>query len=371
MGGGFLNIPILDTFRVPALRSSGITTWEKCQRKHLYQDVIGLQPRKIDGAMEAGSVFHDLLQSLYLGNSLVASKTAALEALNTATTKAVEAHKTSFGWSLEEHLDDLVQATALGMAMGSVFWHHHPIEKASYKILEVPGLGPCVEKVIKFQLMPDRDYWAIVQFDLVATAVDEIWIIDHKSTSDRPSNRAKALRLGIQPALYYEGLKRLLKATGATTIDPVGHTRCVHNIVMKPTIKYCPTTKDKGGYDSYITRCLEWYQEQHAKDPQDPPLLQSRPMIEGDPFADRMSRVRRYLTGAVDSAQRVGPLMLQEFPPAGDYACSEFHKLCPFMDLCNSEPATWHLRLDKFTRGFREDEKPPDLTIAYDGTILS
>lgn len=361
-----LKLTVLDAeCRVPPLRSSGITTWEKCHRKHFFQDVVGLKSGFPSPALEIGTVFHRCLQDLYLGSTMGQAVESALARLSGAEQETAATYNSGLGFNLQQRLDDLSQATAVGTAMADIFWKYHPADKAKYQVLSFPGIGLMVEPLIHFEVA--RNLWSKVQLDLAIEVDNEVWIVDHKSSSISPLLRLQALTLGIQPALYWAGLTAAFKAKGIT--KPI--VGVVHNVMQKPTIKYCPGTKDKGGIPGFIDRCREWYSDKHKDSESDPPLVQRWHRFDPNPLARHWKRISAYADGVFPVLYETADLLF-EFPCSGDYACHEFNTPCNYLGFCGSDPALWKgiAAQRGYTFGFREDGTVPDLTITLDGTII-
>jgi hypothetical protein len=129
------------------------------------------------------------------------------------------------------------------------------------------------------------------------------------------------------------------------------------NLIRTPTIKYCPNTKDKGGFQCYIDRLRQWYIDENAKSPDDSPLYQGTVRFSGsEPVTQEFAlRLSRYVKEAASGNPNVN-----EFPRAGGSRCTNrFNKPCPYLGLCSVDPVLWPslVRQGLYQISFREDEE--------------
>lgn len=340
--------------RVPPIRSSSLATAQKCPRLFLYQYRLGLHARGYKSPLALGTLFHKALASLFLGTSLTNVVESLVEEVSRTTSKLIlEAPPTGmlFGTPVEKVVDSMKIDLWKAVAMAQIFWEHSPVNTRVFEVMDSP-IGCLVEKVIQVEV-PGISVPIRFPCDLVIRNKEsgEVWIVDHKTTSMRTDVRAKGLVLGSQGKLYRLGLQKALDSWGLGRVVGV-----VYNVIQKPTIKFCPDTKDKGGITDYVARMREWYSEKSKAG--EHPLLQMWSRFSGPPEdPELMVRLKEH---ARMSKARID---LDEFYRAGDSVCHDFNSPCPFLDICGTDPATWRQALDqKFEIAHREDGEE-DVTI--------
>jgi RecB family exonuclease len=350
--------------RMPTIRSSAITELEHCPRRFMYKYKLGLRPKAYSAALSIGKMFHLVLQALFTG----ANKERALKApdhlVNRATNEVVAsadpAGFTPDGKPITKVIQEIQDDYHKARAMAFAFMDTNPFDWDKWEILETPDGTPCVELELEAKIK-GISIPLIAPCDLALVKKDTggVWIVDHKTTSMNTLARARSVRISPQIALYRLVLQCHLDAWAEPGVAE--HNGChlgkkvegsIHNIVRKPTIKYCPNTKDKDGFDSYIDRVKQWYKDEHAKNPDASPVLQTATM-----FTDPVLSKELYLRLQQQArASRSAP-NLERFYRAGDYACLKFNNECPFADLCSSAAPMWESLIERrFDIKFREDE---------------
>jgi hypothetical protein len=351
--------------RCPPIRSSAISCFEHCPRKFLYQCKLGLQPKSYSSALHLGRVFHLVLQSLFTG----ADREVALNAAHGHTvrqTAKVLAGADPGGFLPSGETVDQVLATIdedynKGRAMAAAFMEFVPFDWSKWEVLETPDGLPCVELLLQTKIAGiAAPLIAPCDLALLKKGTRDVWIVDHKTTSMKTLARARSVRISSQIALYRLVLQAHLDSW-FDTLEGIGEPRLrvvgsIHNIVQKPTIKYCPKTKDKDGFDHYIQRVHTWYKEKHeanAGSDSSSPILQT-----ATAFTDPVLGMELYLRLQQQSRAGYSNPDLNRFYRAGDYACQTFNHECPYADLCSSAPATWLSIIErKFDIVHREDEE--------------
>ncbi len=352
---------VFTDIRIPPIRSSSIHALEHCPRKFMYQSKFGLRPKAYSSALSMGRIFHLTLQALFTG----ADKEQAMKAANNELhrrTNEIMASGDAMGFTQDGQLitkvlqkmeDDYGKARAMAFA----FMSYSPFDWNEWEILETPDGTPCVElkleakiKGISVPLISPCD------LALVKKSTGDVWIIDHKTTSMSTRARARSVRISSQIALYRLVLQCHLDSwaeTGQGEYPQRKVVGSVHNIVQKPTIKFCPKTKDKSGYDHYIQRVKDWYQEKHKADPKESPIFQTYTMFTA-PVLNKELYLRLQQQAR---ASRTDPC-LDRFYRAGDYACHSFNAECPFSELCSSDAVMWEEIVGRrFETKHREDEE--------------
>lgn len=345
--------------RKPLIRSSSLGVLDECPRKFLYGYKLGIQPRAYQSALTMGSIVHKVLQCLFLGQTEEESQAAAKSILSKEQQNLVElADPAGFlpgGKPVESALKQLEEDYHKARAMALVFWNFVPFEPGWYEVLRTPDGVPMVELMLEYQY-PGLSRPARTPCDLalVHKSTGEVWIVDFKTTSFDPKIRAIPTKISAQLALYRLVLQSHLDSWAHSDLTPPQRVvGSIHAIIKKPSIKYCPDTKDKAGFHFYIERLVQWYKDAETKDPTNPPLIL-------DPHRFTKPLMTSELHGRLKQfckASQAGP-NIDHFYRAGEGACLKFNKPCPYMVLCNSDPAMWpDLIESKFTIRFREDEE--------------
>lgn len=343
--------------RISPIRSSGMKDFEHCPRKFLYRYKLGISPRTYQPALHIGSVFHLVLQALFMGRtqeeSLDAAKQYFHRFCNEILATADEAGFTPGGKSVEGVIkaaeDDYHKARAMAVS----FMSFKPFDWSKWELLYSPDDTPCVELLLEAKVsgLP-VPIVAPCDLALLKKGTKEIWIVDHKTTSTDTLARSRSVRISPQIALYRLVLQCHLDAWAEEHSKYKGlRVRgSIHNIVKKPTIKYC---RKDATFEDYIKRVIEWYKDKHEEDPQHSPIFQSETF-----FTEATLTKELYLRLRQQSRVARAAPSLDRFYRAGDYACHEFNSVCPYADLCDSDPVMWpDIVRTRFNIKFREDEE--------------
>lgn len=343
--------------RVSPIRSSGIHDFEHCPRKFLYRYKLGISPKTYQPALHLGQVFHLVLQAMFMGKSREESLDAAKQYFhrfcNTLLATADEAGYAPGGKSVEGMVKSAEEDYHKGRAMAIAFMAYNPFDWDKWEILHTPDGEPCVELLLetKVQGIP-TPIVAPCDLALVKKGTKEVWIVDHKTTSTDTLARSRSVKISPQISLYRLVLQCHLDTWAETSEEHKGLKvrGSIHNIVKKPTIKFCKKDKD---FPAYIDRVIRWYKEKHEEDPDHSPMLQPQTYFsEGTLTRELYLRLRQ-----ASRASRAAP-DLDRFYRAGDYACHQFNSVCPFLDLCDSAPIMWpDIVKTRFTIQHREDEE--------------
>lgn len=341
------------------IRSSALGTLEHdCHRKFFFRERLGIRPGTESPTLTEGSAYHECMQNLYLGVPPHALQGVLEQWMRKereqVTSLAGPAGFLPGGKDVRKVLGDMELASYKGLAMAAFTWQRSNIPKLLDKrpVWIMPDGKPAVEVLLKVPYRAGTDI--VVRADVITTDLDDkgrrrFWIEDHKTTSMDPMIRAQALSISAQAALYYHALTEWLKAN-----EVEGYVAGIcHNVIRKPTIKYCPGTKDKNGVSSYIERVAEWYEENGNTS-----IVRAETWA-GRHFKERVGEVMSRLEDVVrDFAQ---PLTLDDhrlFPRAGDYACHKFNSPCAYLRLCTADPATWVQEIESnYVLGIRDEEE--------------
>lgn len=345
--------------RISPIRSSGIKDFEHCPRKFLYRYKLGICPRTYQPALHTGQVFHLVLQSLFMGwtqeESLDAAKQYFHRFCNEILASADEAGFTPSGKSVEGVVKSAEDDYHKARAMAFSFMSFKPFNWNEWELLYAPDDTPCVELLLEAKVKGiPVPIIAPCDLALRKKETNEVWIVDHKSTSADTLARARSVKISPQIALYRLVLQCHIDAWAEEHKEMKYHglrvVGSIHNIVKKPTIKYC---KKDANFEAYINRVIQWYKDKHTEDPQHSPIFQSQTYFSEPTLTKELwLRLRQQ-----SRAARAAPL-LDRFYRAGDYACHEFNSVCPYADLCSSDPVMWpDIVRTRFDIKFREDEE--------------
>lgn len=343
--------------RISPIRSSAIKTFEHCPRKFLYESKLGISPRTYQPALHIGTVFHLVLQSLFMGKPQPEALEAARQYFHTFCNKLLGlADETGFlpsGKSIQNIIKEANEDYDKARAMAFAFMSFKPFNWDKWELLYTPDDAPCVELLLEAKVKGiPVPIIAPCDLALVKKGTKEVWIVDHKTTSVDTLARSKSTKISPQIALYRLVLQCHIDAWAEESEKYKGFrvVGSIHNIVKKPTIKFCK--KDKN-FQAYIERIIEWYKEKHKADPEHSPILQPETYFQ-DPVLSKELYMRLRQQAR---ASRAAP-DLDRFYRAGDYACHEFNSVCPFIDLCDSAPVMWpDIVRTRFDIKFREDDE--------------
>jgi hypothetical protein len=342
-----------------------MSTLDECPRKFLYRDRLGIRPVGYQSALSLGSMFHKALQSYFLGGT-AADRAQALDKMsqdytNELTTRANPVGLLPDGTDVLTVTREIDEDRYKALAMAETFIHFHPFDLDKWEILHsAPGV-PVVELLLEAQVpgitQPIRSPCDLA---LVKKGTNEVWIVDHKTTSMAPKVRAAALSISTQARLYRLVLQHNLAAWAGISVDRslteggLQVVGAIHNIIKKPTIKYCPDTKDKGGFHKYVERMVEWYKTNEDT------MLQTfdrftGPVLDNE-LGQRLTRIDQAVSWDATTGRQLGREPLDVFYRAGDYVCHTFNRPCPYLTLCSSSPSMWaDLIKSQYKIEFRDD----------------
>jgi len=313
----------------PAIRSSAISTYNECKRKFLYRERLGLVPRGVySSALFIGTVFHDLLRQYYLGTAVENLPMLAARHINTTLAKLQEDLDPSGllpnGKAYHEAAAVVDKEGKLGCALACELATRIPIQQTrdAYEILSVETVYRIKIRGIKVPL--------IVQPDLLLRhrKTGALWIPDHKTTSESPTQRADRLPFSFQPRFYKYVVWAYHEAIRSDDAPPTIIGGCLHNIIRKPTIRQ----KQKETLDEFIRRIHGWFEEKATTDPHDPPIVTSAVGHAG-PILDETLLVQLHQLNLASTAY----INLARYTP-NDRACNPLGGApCPYVSLCRAE----------------------------------
>lgn len=329
------------------IHSSCIDLLQLCPRRFLYEERFHLQPKgEYSESLHVGTVFHLAKKALLDGESYETTARIVAQEVTRLQDEALESCDAlgmlPNGEAFTSFQNKLQKDTTLGLALCQYVHEEHPWPE------------PDRWQTIATEL-PIRARWdSLVSF--IKGTLDhivydkkknELWIVDHKTTSFDPVDAAAEYKISVQPPIY-----RLLLAlaheslafSGVGVPDDAVVAGVVHNCITKPTIRQKKTET----YEEYVNRCGEWLRDNSTYD--HPPFVRSWIRFHGPILSDEIAlRLRE-----ADAAERVFPELSRFF--RNSKACRSFNRLCPFHALCTKDPAHWDDLLEyRYTIQHRDD----------------
>jgi len=342
--------------RTPFIRSTPLSVLDECPRKFLYAYKLGICPKVAERPLTLGSFVHLILKNLFCGRTEEEALQSCETALRFHQNLIVEAcDPTGFlqgGRDVKGVLADLEEDYHKARAMALCFWRFRPFQAEKWEVLQAPDGTRLVEVMLETRIKGINPIRTPCDLALLNKETKQVWIVDFKTTSFDPRVRAIPTRISPQLALYRLSLQSHLDHWAHDgLLPPYEVTGSIHAIIKKPTIKYCPDTKDKGGFQCYVERLLQWYKDAEAKDPTNPPLVLDSNRFSAPVMTSELwGRLKRY------SKLSSSPPNFDVFYRAGDSVCLKFNRPCPYMVLCNSSTAMIpDLVRTHFNVQFRED----------------
>ena len=338
-------------YRTAPVRSTAINRLAECERKFLWSERLGLQPRTYNSALSRGAWYHEYTRCFRLG----------LDPGPVSEEKWVKAEKELIedagpdmllpgGVDVASVLREMKEDQDVAFAMATAMWKRFPCPgpDSHFVIARDPQYRPIVENIYEVGLSSHIQGIQPIKFDCVICPAGNqkvLWIVDEKTTSLEPAVRASSLSFSTQTFLYALALEYLTFQWGWQC----GIAGFVHNVVKVPTIRQ----KQHELFADYVKRVEDWYAED--PDPGKSRMLQSWTRFSHTP------------TGAVEyppdffenlKAQKAASSRLPRFAkfPRREAACFNFNRTCPYLPLCAADPATWPGTIgQRFKFKFRED----------------
>jgi hypothetical protein len=344
----------------PPTRSSNMEDLDHCPRLYLFRNRLGIKPRGYVRALSIGSMVHGLLRVLCQGGDMETAVDAVARMKVTREDELTESADVMGllpgGKSLASQVESLREDYHKAVAMGRIFWEAAPFDWEKWEVLTTPEGVPMVEVLMKVKFPGDgltQEIWSPCDLALVKRGTPEVFLTDFKTTSLSPKIRARISQVSSQMRLYRLALQKTLEewAKEHPKYEPLKVVGAIHGIIQTPRIKYCPNTKDKGGFNSYIERLKKWYQDQERAG--EPPMVLSTIRFPEPVLPEELhSRLRMQQAAAVSSPS------IHRFYRAGSGACTTYNRVCPYLEMCASDPALWPgIIRQSFDIGFREDEE--------------
>lgn len=356
----------------PSIHQSHVEDWWKCKRYYALRHRFGLVPKGVPEARapRLGRFYHSFAQDYYLGKDVaytearlhsdVEDLVAALEDAEAATGIMEGAINST---TVREQCQRDIQ---LAKAMLMVFASTYPLDVDAVEVLAVEA---SLTARIKDVAVPLE---GTVDLMIRDKKSGEVWLVDHKTTSRNPLQRASTFSFEIQPAIY--------KILGETHLKSVGiPPRClvgfIHNVLRTPAIQFGREDRDyttvehvlKSGprkgeveirkeyegsprFENFLKRVTDWYRgEGDYADAGDrgraPPLVQSWVRFDTGGIApDDMAILME-----VGKAAKVTPDPIRFYRQRT--GCYAYETKCPYLDMCQSHCSLWpSIVKDRFTQ---------------------
>ena len=340
--------------RKPLIRSSPLACLEHCPRKFLYEYKLGIKTRRYESALTMGTIVHKILEALFTGQKPTEALTVCERLLAKEKERLIEDSGTdgflTTGEALDPILKKLDEDYQKARATGLVFWQFVPFDSTEWEVLRDPDNTPMIEVILECEYPGlSRPFRCPCDLVLLHKPTGEVWIIDYKTTSFDPKVRAVPTQIGVQMKLYRLVLQTHLDSWFEAGLAPkrtvVGS---MHAIIKKPGIKFCKKDAD---FNAYIDRLVQWYKDKDETDPDNPPLILDPNKFKGPLMTRELwGRLKQYCMAA-NAVPNV-----DHFYRAGESACMQYNKICPFMKMCKSDPVMWPDLVEQaFQINFRED----------------
>ncbi len=340
--------------RRPLIRSSPLATLEHCPRKFLYEYKLGIKTRRYESALTMGTIVHKVLEALFTGQQPTEALSVCERLLAKEQQRLVDDAGTdgflSTGEPLDVVLKKLNEDYQKARATGLVFWQFIPFDATEWEVLKDPNGVPMIEVILECEYPGlSRPLRCPCDLALLHKETGEVWIVDYKTTSFDPKKRAIPTKIGVQMKLYRLVLQTHLDSWSDEGLAPKQKVAgSLHAIIKKPGIKYC---KKDANFEAFIERLVQWYKDKDEADPENPPLILDPNRFSGPLMTTELwGRLKQYCKAATARPN------IHHFYRAGESACLQYNRVCPFMKLCNSEPSMWPDLIQMgYQINFRED----------------
>lgn len=320
----------------PPVRSTAMRTYTVCHRLFFYVYRLGLvSAYTYAPALRIGTWYHSFLEYARKHNRVMLSVADADTLFDEWMAKTIEPLVKNEMLPDGEHEDvfearsraDFLKAYAMAHA------HLHIVGTVPVR-LETPRTEMVEHTTVAKLKGIGRPIMGTLDVVAVSKVSDRLWILDDKTTSHPPTDVIAALPFDLQGEHY-----RLLVSAEYTDRSIEG---IIHTVVAKPTIKFCPDTKDKDGPDAYGERVVTWFKtnlEVGHHDSRKMPILHSETRFANEPSQDYIALLREV------ARKSAGPAHLSRYHKCCNfYTCMTANagRPCRFVQLCRREtPANW------------------------------
>lgn len=319
----------------PLLHSSNLSLHGICERKFYFSERLGLRlAGDYASALHTGSIFHEATaRALQDGQLEELRKTVEKDTAILADEIRASADSTGIlpnGKEAGKVVQQLHDDTNKALAMAECFFEAYPVNPAEYEVVAVEMPVTTMIAGIK------RPVTGKLDLVLREKATGHLWLVDHKTAGENPARTVESLSYDGQLLLY-----RLLAMAAFPNNIVAGF---IHQIIQKPTIKYCGKDAD---FDAYVGRVREWYPEREREaaiaGPARSPFLRSKVSFQGFHLpADFVTLLKR-----VDRAARANLKPANHPRCCNKYTCNGLGNMppCVYRKLCGSRMSSWSLEL--------------------------
>lgn len=376
--------PVRGKLFFPSCRSSAVKTMGVCRRRLFYAERLGLRRQNAwKSALEIGSIFHLLSACLRRGMTL--EKSIAECTLRHAKQKDATIRDAGSlgilpnGQTIEQWVSKADEDFHKALAMAVTYFRKFPVDPRRFKVLDVEK-----EITTRFDLPPALEPYreclgwpkgGVVLRGVLDTVLEEVetghlWIDDHKTTSDLPTQLMASMEYDIQVMVY-----RLLALAAYPERRIVGF---IHNVVQKPDITLCRLDRDKivqrkviakgprkgqeveeveyvgePKFQNYMARMLAWYEEKGGdwQHPAVPMAQHEKRFLDNYPTLDSLRLMAECWTLLQVPAGRIN--MVAHYPRVSNYyTCNSgiFGGPCEYRELCRHGDNMGLVSLDVQTR---------------------
>lgn len=323
------------TSNIDIIRPSGFRPAPLCPRRYLYANRLRWFPKAQAAApaLTIGHLLHRLMAGLYAGKSPrqnVVDLTDKLVPVFDAEKDETRRRKMTQAWNIARVTVDHWLA-----GFG------HPLESEGSPKAETLAVELTIQQVLP-SVYPPMTLIGTIDAAIRAMDTGEVWIVDHKSCSERPSLRAAGLSYDGQTRCY----RQLWDSYAATKGLPPA-VGMIHNIMQKPTIRL----KKNQSYEDYWLEVGKWYEAGMADKDGEAPMIQSWVRFNEPPLTENPETLAE-IAYAAEWAHKVPSL--HNFPRCRQQCVDPFKRPCPYLPLCQKNPVLW---ADILATGF---EKGPD-----------
>jgi hypothetical protein len=329
------------------IHSSSIDLFQLCPRKYLLSERFHLQPKgEYTESLHVGTVFHLAKKALLDGETYETTARIVAEYATNLMNEALETCDNlgmlPSGEAFTSFQNTLTKDTSLGLALCQFVHENHPWpnpDKWASIATELPIR--CKWGNLVSYIRGTLDY---IAYD---SSKNELWIVDHKTTSFDPVDAASEYKLSIQPAIYRLLLTVAHEYGILKNVPPDAVVAGVaHNCIRKPTIRQKKTET----FEEYVTRCGEWLKDNGTNNR--PTFVRSWIRFSGPLLSEET--YLRLKEG--DTANRAFP-DLDRFH-RNSKACRSYNRLCQYYELCTTNPDLWDSLLEyKYVVKHRDDDQ--------------
>lgn len=309
---------------VQPLHQSSVDMCLRCKRCYMFRYRWCIFP-KVPEVKPSATLGHIVHRFMELGQEKVQQvRNEVNESINFYAAK-VDAGEDLLG-DYAKMANALSDSLDKALAMVTLFWERYPLPER-FKVL-------AVEKPVLTQLdLQDGLPPVILAGRLDRVLVDEetsnLYIRDQKTSGRDTKFTLAGYPFSLQCRVY-----RILAAIEYDK-SPVGF---IIDLLRKPSIKYCPKTKDKDGFSSYLDRVKKWYDEQGIEAMVSHSILFTEPLLPWELAKDL--RIASYYQTCPAKPEFFGRDETASY-------CKHYERLCSYYPLCSRDEAGWDFTIEE------------------------